>query len=101
MWWMLAREVLRMKGTLPREQAWNVMVDLFLYREPEDVEKEQKAKAEKEAKTEETAAEEPAGEDAGFNAAEAPAGEKVAEWGAEPAPAQAGGFEQPAQGTNF
>ena len=35
-WWMLAREVLRLRGTLAtRETPWDVMVDLYFYRDPE------------------------------------------------------------------
>lgn len=36
MWWLLCREVLRLRNTIPRSQPWDVMVDLFLYRDPED-----------------------------------------------------------------
>jgi small subunit ribosomal protein SAe len=41
MWWLLAREVLRLRGQIPREQPWEVMVDLFFYRDPEEAEKEE------------------------------------------------------------
>jgi ribosomal protein uS2 len=35
-WWMLAREVLRLRGTLAsREVEWDVVVDLYFYRDPE------------------------------------------------------------------
>ncbi len=35
-WWMLAREVLRIRGTIAsREAEWDVMVDLYFYRDPE------------------------------------------------------------------
>jgi len=40
-WWLLTREVLRLRGTITREAgAWDVMVDMFFYRDPEEVEKE-------------------------------------------------------------
>ncbi|KAI5798047.1 40S ribosomal protein S0 [Peziza echinospora] len=35
-WWMLAREVLRLRGTIAsREADWDVMPDLYFYRDPE------------------------------------------------------------------
>lgn len=43
MWWMLAREVLRLRGTILREVPWDVMTDLFFYRDPEETEKEEVA----------------------------------------------------------
>jgi len=41
LWWLLAREVLRLRGTLARNTEWDVMVDMFIYRNPEDQEKEE------------------------------------------------------------
>ena len=46
MWWLLAREVLRLRGTILRDQPWDVMPDLFFYRDPEDTEKEEAVIAE-------------------------------------------------------
>merc|ERR1712025_1549562 len=48
MWWMLAREVLRLRGTISRNLPWetDVMPDLFFFRDAEDQEKEEAAKAE-------------------------------------------------------
>lgn len=41
MWWLLCREVLRLRGTVPRTpDGWGVMVDMFFYRDPEEVERE-------------------------------------------------------------
>jgi small subunit ribosomal protein SAe len=48
-WWLLAREVLRLRGTISRTQEWKVMVDMFFYRDPDEIEKEQEAAAEKTA----------------------------------------------------
>ncbi|XP_029453766.1 40S ribosomal protein SA-like [Rhinatrema bivittatum] len=44
---MLARDVLRMPGTISREHPWEVMPDLYFYRDPEENEKEERAAVEK------------------------------------------------------
>merc|ERR1712078_329597 len=41
MWWFLAREVLRLRGSISRELQWDVMPDLFFYRDPEEAEKDE------------------------------------------------------------
>jgi len=46
MWWFLAREVLRLRGTISRDSAWDVMPDLFFYRDPEEADKEERERAE-------------------------------------------------------
>lgn len=55
-YWLLTREVLRLRGVIPRTEPWNVMVDMFFYRDPEEA--EQQARDEKAAA--EAAALEPA-----------------------------------------
>jgi len=39
-YWLLAREVLRLRATITRESPWDVMVDMFFYRDPEEVDKD-------------------------------------------------------------
>ena len=46
MWWFLAREVLRLRGSISRELQWDVMPDLFFYRDPEEAEKEEQQRQE-------------------------------------------------------
>jgi small subunit ribosomal protein SAe len=42
-YWLLAREVLRLRGNIPRESEWDTPVDLFFYRDPAEIEKEMAA----------------------------------------------------------
>jgi small subunit ribosomal protein SAe len=40
-YWFLAREVQRLKGHVSRTEEWDVMPDLFFYRAPEDIKKQE------------------------------------------------------------
>lgn len=75
-WWFLSREVLRLRGTISRELPWDTMVDLYFYRDPEEVEKEEQAAAERQAA--ERQALQPAQEEWAADAG-------PEDWGAEPA----------------
>jgi len=50
-YWLLARAVLRLRGSLDYTSAWEVMVDMFFYRDPEEIEKENEATANAEEAT--------------------------------------------------
>jgi small subunit ribosomal protein SAe len=74
-WWMLAREVLRIRGTIAsRDAPWDVMVDLYFYRDPE-AEAEEKVEEEKLPSAEEVG---PAAIESGFVSG-------AADWEAAPA----------------
>jgi len=40
-YWFLAREVQRLKGHISRAEEWNVMPDLFFYRNPDEIKKQE------------------------------------------------------------
>jgi len=77
MWWMLTREVLRLRGMVTREVPWEVMPDLYFYRDPEETEKEELAAGDlaKGAKDDFAVPD--------YSAAEAYPPEPVTEWAAE------------------
>jgi small subunit ribosomal protein SAe len=47
MYWLLTREVLRLKRKISRKVAWDVKPDLYLFRDVEEQEKNEKVKSEK------------------------------------------------------
>jgi len=81
MWWFLAREVLRLRGVISRDLPWEVMPDLFFYRDPEEAEKEEQAR-QQELQTQQMAA-----QAAVSKVEESWGGEEMTtDWANEPAP---------------
>merc|ERR1719199_1626136 len=46
MYWLLARECMYLRGSIPRTQPWDVMVDSFFWRDPEELMQKQEEEAE-------------------------------------------------------
>jgi len=79
LYWLLAREVLYLRGVISRTQPWDVMVDSFFWRDPEELENAEAERAE--------AAQAPAQQWT------APAAAPTDEWADAAAPAQAGSWD--------
>jgi len=84
MYWLLAREVNRMRGTISRNEPWGTMVDLFMYRDPEEDDKKQ---VEEEAPAEVSNVDADQDNNPAFDMA---TGGRVTEWGAPEETADAG-----------
>jgi small subunit ribosomal protein SAe len=91
MWWFLAREVLRLRGSISRELQWDVMPDLFFYRDPDEAEKEEQARQETlaQAAAQAQAATQPKQDDDWGEG-------QVTDWANEPAPGMGGAPVAPA-----
>lgn len=93
MFWLLAREVLRMRGEIPRASDWDVAVDLFFHRELDEIKNQEEAEMAAVVPADDGAvwSEQPAGEvEGGFAAAEG-------SW--DPVPASTTGWDSTTAGT--
>ncbi|CAL4912923.1 unnamed protein product [Urochloa decumbens] len=99
LFWLLARMVLQMRGTILPGHKWEVMVDLFFYRDPEEAKEEEEAAAAPDfaAITDYQAADQWGGDQWTSDVVAPPVavGGTGAEWGAAPAPVPTGdGWDQ-------
>jgi len=92
MWWLLSREVLRMRGAISRDVPWEIMVDLYFYRDPEEAEKDEQEARERAAQKEEPAAAPYADQWGGEAVNVQP---EVSDWAADPSLAVASGIAAP------
>jgi len=90
LYWLLAREVLRMRGTIDRD-SWDVPVDLFFYRDVEELEKAEEAQVSYEEATPTWPKEAAVDASAGFDAT-------ATNWDGAAAPQEAGWDATPAAG---
>ncbi|KAI5117856.1 hypothetical protein M0805_007699 [Coniferiporia weirii] len=108
-WWLLCREVLRLRGTVPRtKDGWDVMTDMFFYRDPEEVEKQQQEEAANKALAAEQAEAPAAAQE--WDVTSAPQAGSInpavlesgaLDWAAEPAPAGGDWAAEPAGATGW
>jgi small subunit ribosomal protein SAe len=93
MYWLLAREVLRLRGTVSRTAPWSVMTDLFFYVDPEQ-QQENEANAAAAAPAIAPAADDTEGYTGGYEGGDWSAATGRREWGAPPtAEVPAAGWE--------
>jgi small subunit ribosomal protein SAe len=103
LFWLLARELLTMRGTVNAANPWTEIVDLFFYRDPDEIEKPKDTTGPTDDWTGGAAGEnvtdwsEPA---AGGDWSAEPAGAPLADWGATPAPSTAPGWQSAAEPTS-
>jgi small subunit ribosomal protein SAe len=103
---MLARDVLRLRNMIPTQTPWDVVMDLFLYRDPEELEDMEQAAATTEAAggwggeapAPVVPAAAPAGGAGDWGSAPAGGAEAGGDWGAAAPAADGWGGAAPAQG---
>nr|P38980.1 RecName: Full=Small ribosomal subunit protein uS2; AltName: Full=40S ribosomal protein SA [Tripneustes gratilla]AAA90977.1 34/67 kD laminin binding protein [Tripneustes gratilla] len=94
MWWMLSREVLRLRGAISRDVTWEIMCDLYFFRDPEEAEKEEQEARDRATAVKEEPAQ-PYAEQWSDPVAVPPAGQPVAEvtdWAADSVKAPVAGI---------